>query len=338
MQPATSRPRPLRLRTTRLGCLIGVMALGLSACSSSGNGAATRAGTQGESNSCRIGFAFSNTTVSLYKPLISAVNAEAKSKGCTILQSFANGDPQKQFSDVQTWIAEGVDSIVLLPLDESSIGPIVSQAHAKGIEVVGYAATFDGEDGSATFGNTQAGTDVGHAIAGWLKAQGLTKAEIAVMSTPTSVISKSRTDATLAALRQDFPGIDVVTTVNGQTAADGLQAMQTILAAHPDLKVFLSAADDAILGANRALRAANKKVGDVLLAGFDGSAEALQATADGTLNGVDAGLNLQTVGKAIADAGYDVIHHTQPLDIVVPYTVVTPDTKEAATRLLAVNR
>jgi ribose transport system substrate-binding protein len=333
---STAEGRHPRRRTAGMAVSVCAAAIALSACTSSSG--STSAGASHGAASCKIGFAFSNTTVTLYKPLITAVKAEARTKGCTILESFANGDAQKQLSDVQTWIAENVNSIVLLPLDESSVGPIMTQAHAKDIEVVGYAAKIDKEDGSATFGNDSAGTDAGTAIANWLKSKGLTSAEVAVMSTPTSNISKSRTDATLAALKVAFPGAHVVTTVNGQTAADGLQAMQSILPAHPNVKVFLSAADDAILGANRAIVAAHKKSGDILLVGFDGSAEALQTIADGTLNAVDAGLNLQTVGKAIADAGYNVIHNVQPLDIVVPYTVVGPANKDAARQLLTVNQ
>ncbi len=320
------------------GRLVAVLSAGfalgglLSACGSSS------AGKSGDSGSCRIGFAFSNTTVTLYKPLIAAVNAEAKAKGCTVLQSFANGDAQKQVSDVQTWVGEGVSSIVLLPLDASTVGPVMSQAHKHNIKVVGYAAKLDGEDGSATFGNAEAGKEEGQRIAAWLTAQGLTSAEVAVMNEPTSLISTQRTDGTVAALKAAFPGAKLVSTIKGQTAADGLQAMQSILVAHPNIKVFISGADDAILGANRALASAHKSPTSVLFAAFDGSAQCLQQIQSGTLNAIDAGLNLKTVGKSIADAGYNVVHNQQPLDVVVPYVVISQENKDAATQLLSDNQ
>jgi ribose transport system substrate-binding protein len=266
------------------------------------------------------------------------VLSEAAAKHCTILQSYANGSASKQLSDVQTWIGEGVNAIVLLPLDASAIGSIMAQAHAHGVKVIGYAAQLASEDGSATFANTAAASAVGDYIAKWLRAQHAASADVAVLGgPPTCIICSERINGALAALKTAFPGVHVVATIIGQTAADGYSAMNTVLAGHPDVKVFISEADDGVIGGNRALIAAGKKPASVLFASFDGSEENLQQIASGQLNAVDASLNLQVVGKSIVDAAYNVLHHTQPLNLVTPYVIITSQTKAAARQLIKVN-
>jgi ABC-type sugar transport system substrate-binding protein len=63
--------------------------------------------------------------------------ARAKQDGCKLVEGSAAGDPAKQINELQQWIAnKQVDAVVILPIG-GSVDPVVKQAKAAGIKVVG---------------------------------------------------------------------------------------------------------------------------------------------------------------------------------------------------------
>jgi erythritol transport system substrate-binding protein len=62
---------------------------------------------------------------------------------------------------------------------------------------------------------------------------------------------------------------------------EAFDVMQTILQAHPEIKGVISGNDTMALGASAALQAAGR--GDVIVVGFDGSPDVIQAIKQGTI-------------------------------------------------------
>jgi len=100
-------------------------------------------------------------------------------------------------------------------------------------------------------------------------------------------------------------GINLAVSIPGHfERAKGMQVMEDILTAHPDLKAVFCANDEMALGALEALKQRNL-VGKVILLGMNGSWDALDATAKGLMQG--------TVVQ------YSRLHGTEFIQVAVQY-------------------
>ncbi|MFL5760023.1 MAG: sugar ABC transporter substrate-binding protein [Thermomicrobiales bacterium] len=79
----------------------------------------------------------------------------------------------------------------------------------------------------------------------------------------------------------EYPDIKVIDQSAHWMEAEGLSITENILTSDPDIKAIFGANDPPALGAIQALKAANRS--DVVVVGFDGTKDGLQAIKDGTL-------------------------------------------------------
>ncbi|MBO1518681.1 ribose ABC transporter substrate-binding protein RbsB [Oceanisphaera pacifica] len=101
----------------------------------------------------------------------------------------------------------------------------------------------------------------------------------------------------------------------------GLNVMENLLAANPDVQAVFAQNDEMALGALRALQAANKK--DVLIVGFDGTADGIKAVQAGRLSATIA-QQPDAIG-AIAVETADKLLNAQTIEkhIPVPLQVIS---------------
>ena len=66
--------------------------------------------------------------------------------GYTYVSADAQGDPQKQMTDVDSLLSSKCDSAIILAQDSKAILPAIAQAKAAGVPVVAYDAPIDSPD------------------------------------------------------------------------------------------------------------------------------------------------------------------------------------------------
>jgi monosaccharide ABC transporter substrate-binding protein, CUT2 family (TC 3.A.1.2.-) len=66
-------------------------------------------------------------------------------------------DMNKQFTQIDNFIAAGVDLILLNPADPQAVAPAIARAQAAGIPVVAVDTAAEGADATVTTDNVQAG-------------------------------------------------------------------------------------------------------------------------------------------------------------------------------------
>ena len=86
-----------------------------------------------------IGFSQPDTTAAVWQVLMAGAKQEAAKRGYTLLESHANSQLDAQLSEIETWIGEGVSGIIVLPLDNNAIEPLVVKAHKAGIKMLDYS-------------------------------------------------------------------------------------------------------------------------------------------------------------------------------------------------------
>jgi D-xylose transport system substrate-binding protein len=154
------------------------VAVTLGACGSSDN---TSSG--GSSASGKIAFLLPETQTARYetqdKPLFEQ-KVQELCPNCEILYQNADQDPTKQQSQVEAAVTEGVDVIVLDPVDSTSASGMVNRAQQADIPVISYDRLILDADLAAyvEFNSSEVGKQQGDALAGALADNGNPKGPI----------------------------------------------------------------------------------------------------------------------------------------------------------------
>lgn len=190
-------------------------------------------------------------------------------------------DPGAQISVIENLIAGSPDVIQIDPTSTDGINGAIDEARNQGIPVVtdGIHVTTD-VDASVVADNLQGGQFAGEYMAEALGAAG---GSVAVLEgQPGRDIVQQRKDGFDEGLATNAAAEIVSSQVADHTREGGQRVTENVLQANPDLSAIWAAADTMSMGALEALKT-NGLEGKVLLGGFNGDPEALQAIKDGTM-------------------------------------------------------
>jgi ribose transport system substrate-binding protein len=319
----------LFLLVAAAGCGSSDSSTSTSSSASASTGASTTA-----SKPCRIGFSYGNTSSSIYVNVVRFSRAEAAKRGCKLVEGAAGGDPAKQFNEIQQWIEnKQVDALVVLPIG-GKIDPLIKQANAAKIPVVGYASEIPGGQAAILYNNKLTGEELASAAVKW--AQDKFGKDMSAFSygiftydqcgTPCT----ERTD-TVKQVLQDKLGVKPV--ANGEAVAEdtGLKVAENMLQAHPKLSMLLGVNDAGILGAVKAVEQAGRAQ-DMFLGGMDGQLEALEAIAKGGPFKATSALQIADIGNAVVDLPADILENGSAKNLILQPVLI--DSPEAAQKLV----
>lgn len=229
----------------------------------------------------KIGFSQVTLQSPFYVQLRNGAEAAAQADGDTLIFLDANGDVSKQNNDIQDLITQGVDALIINPVNPDAVVPSLEAAVAAGIPVITVDRSINGEGVTAHIGrdNKEMGRLVGEAVVARLAADGVEGAKIIeIQGDAGGAVMMDRRDGFHAAVEGSGHTI-----VQGPYAeyirANAVTAMQDLLQANSDVKVVYAHNDDMALGALQVLTENGRD--DVLVAGVDGLSEALALMESG---------------------------------------------------------
>ncbi|MEN5278482.1 substrate-binding domain-containing protein [Brucella sp. TWI432] len=229
----------------------------------------------------KIGFSQVTLQSPFYVQLKEGAEAAAKASGNSLVFLDANGDVSKQNNDIQDLITQGVDAIIINPVNPDAVVPSLEAAVSAGIPVITVDRSVNGEGVTAHIGrdNKKMGQRVGEAVLAKLEADGVESAKIIeIQGDAGGAVMMDRRDG----FHKAFEGSKHMI-VAGPYAeyirANAVTAMQDLLQANPDVKVVYAHNDDMALGALQVLQESGRN--DVSVAGVDGLSEALEAMSKG---------------------------------------------------------
>ena len=279
------------------------------------------------SNSKTIAFAQPDTSASVYPLLLKGAKQEAAKRGYQLLESHANHQLDAQVNELNTWIAQGIGGVIVLPLDNNAMLPLIQKAHDAGVKFLDYSdKALPGTDGWVIFNNLQGAALVGADAGRWVKRTLGGKAKVALLTHEIQQTGRDRIHGGIKALQKVAPKSKVVARHEGVLAAECLTVTQSLLQAHPDLNVILCIADDGALGAEKAFMqthpsAARQKT--MYIGGWDGSIPAMKAVVGGGVIRSTGALDLVGIGAASVQATADAIEGNGPTRINYPYVLVS---------------
>jgi ribose transport system substrate-binding protein len=213
-----------------------------------------------------------------YKDLEEGLKTEAAKNGYELIITAGEFDLGKQSAQIEDFIAQKVDAIILCPVDSRGVGPAVKKANDAKIPV--FTADIAAQEGEVVShiasDNVAGGRLAGEYLAKILNGKG----NIAIIGQPTITSVLDRVQGFKEALAK-FPGMKIVADVNGEGVRDkALQKASDILQAHPDLTGIFGINDDSALGALDAVQ--QFKRDNVSIIGYDATPPAVDAITKGT--------------------------------------------------------
>lgn len=230
----------------------------------------------------------------------------------------------KQLAQVENFVSQGVDAIVVIPVDTDAAGPMTAAAQAADIPLV-YVnrRPSDLPTGVPYVGSDSlyAGTVEMEELA---KLAGGTGNVVILIGDPANEAAVLRTQGCKDVVAKN-PDMTVIKEQAGNWyREEGLAIMENWLQSGDQIDVVCANNDEMALGAIQALKNANK-LEDVLVGGVDATADALAAMEAGELE-VTVFQDAAGQGGGGIEAAVKLVNgETVPDLIDVPYVLVTPD-------------
>lgn len=220
------------------------------------------------------------------------IQAAADAKGVTIDLLDAQGKADQQAKDVQDFITQKPDGVLLLPLDSGVATGLVDQLAAAGIPTVAVASQV-GDPKTRELSDvypglvalvTQAETDAG-AKAGEMALAALPEGGKMAIVEGSAGFAENTTRVQDFNKASDAAGVkwDVVASQPGDWVPDKAEtACQNMLAGNPDIQLFYALSDDMAVGCAKAVKAAGK---DAVVIGIGGSKLGIDAVSNDEIYG-----------------------------------------------------
>lgn len=147
--------------------LFAAMALSLAACSSGGNGSGSGSGSGSNSGDTKkVGLSMPTQSLERWNRDGSYLDEQFKSAGYETIITYSDNDTNRQVSDIQNMIAEGVDLLVVAAIDGEALNTVMNEAGEAGIPVIAYDRLIMNDNVSyyVSFDNYTVGTLQGQYI------------------------------------------------------------------------------------------------------------------------------------------------------------------------------
>lgn len=320
---------------SKLLTIIAVLAVTVTACggdasddsttgsdAATGADATTQADTTGDGDEgtttgdVTVGLAVSTLQNPFFVTLEEGAQQAADDAGIELLTADAQDDAQTQANDLQNFISQGVDVIVVNPVDSAAVVPSVEAANDAGIPVVTVDRAAEGGEVASHIAsdNVRGGELASEHLFEQIGGEG---AVAMLEGVPGTSAARDRGEGFNNAL--EASDVDLVA---NQTAnfnrEEGFTVTQNILQSNPELVGIFAQNDEMALGAVEAAREAGS-LADLVIVGFDATDDALAAIEAGDMAATVAQqptmLGATGIETAVALANGEEVDAEQPVEV-----------------------
>lgn len=219
-----------------------------------------------------------------------AVSVEKALAGYDIEAIITDGQgrAEKQISNIEDMIAQGLDLLIVSPAQEGALTPIVERVHAEGTPVVLIDRGIAG-DGYTTFvhaDNYAISSMVADYIAEKLTEKyGEPRGNIVVIEgVPGSTTAVQRNDGFRDRIAELYPNMKIIASQPADYRRDlALSVMEDYLQTFDQIDAVFTHADEMTMGAVYAIENADRR-DEILITSVNGTTEAIQAILDGRMD------------------------------------------------------
>ena len=283
----------------------------------------------GSSYALTIGFSVARFDDNFLTVMRNDAVRHAEEMGYTIQVDDAKDDVTTQLSQVQNYIASGVDAIIVTAIDTDTTQAMTKAAESAGVPLVyvnRQPIDLDDLGASTTFvGSNEKWSGTLAAFEMCVLAGGTGKA-VMLMGQLSNEAARSRSEDFREVIRLSMcNGIELI---EEQTAnwsrLEANDLMTNWISAGLDFNIVFGNNDEMAIGAIQALKSAGISMDDVIVGGVDATEDALMSMQAGDLD-VTVFQNAAAQGAGAVDAAADLVAgKSLPNFVVIPFELVTP--------------
>jgi len=228
-----------------------VATLALAGCSTGGT-------TAGGEDTYSVGVTFSDLGNPVWAELVQEAQTYGAENGANVNYVDAAGDSAKQVTQIENFIQQGVDAIIICAVDANALVDVTQKAQAAGIKVVGYTQVLTNYDAQYLVDAYNTGYANGEAAAAWINENYADEAvvEWGLMDLPQFPEIIDRANGIKDAIAELAPNAKLVATAPALTAEDGVANAENFIQANPNLKVIATIGGGGAAGGNEGIKSA----------------------------------------------------------------------------------
>jgi len=269
-----------------------------------------------------IGITLGSLGNPFFVSLANGATAKAKSinPNVKVTAVSADYDLGKQFTQIDNFIAAGVDMIMVNAIDANAIEPAIKRAQAAGIVVMAVDVSAKGADGTVQTNNVQAGEIACQFIVDRLKGQG----DVVIQNGPQVSAVIDRVNGCKAVFAK-APGIKVLSSDQDAKGSreGGLNVMQTHLTRFPKIDAVFAINDPQAIGSDLAAKQLGRK--NIVITAVDGAPDIEAALKADTMVEASASQDPYAMAQQAVAIGYDIMNGKKPANpiLLMPSTLIT---------------
>ncbi|MWV51895.1 substrate-binding domain-containing protein [Streptococcus uberis] len=258
------------------------MVLLLGACGKTGLGnssaSSSKEVTKKAAKDLKLGVSISTTNNPYFVAMKDGLDKFAGEKKVSLKVADAQDDAARQADDIQNFISQNVDAILINPVDSKAVVSSIKEANSANIPVILIDRGSEGGDVLTTVAsdNVEAGKMAAEFVVKELgeKAKAF---ELSGVPGASATVDRGKGFNKIAKTKLDI--------LSSQSAnfdrAKALNTAQNMIQGHKDVQVIFAQNDEMALGAAQAVKSAGLK--DILIVGIDGQPDAHDAIKNGDI-------------------------------------------------------
>lgn len=285
------------------------VALAISACGGTNGGGEGDEATLDEGKT--IGVAMKTQVQRRWEFDERAMRAKAKELGDKLIVQYANDDPGQQANQVENLLTQGIDALIIVPVDDKAAGALVQKAKNQQVPVVAYDIAV--LDAPVDFFVTRDNYKVGELQANAAKRMHPSGKYALIKGDPANNVAREIGEAYAEIIEND----DQINIVYNQFTKNwdpntALSVAENVLSAqNDDVQAFVTSNDGMATGVSQALKSRNLG-GKVFLSGLDADPANLQLIASGVQT-MTVWTKIDQQGRVAAQAAHDLANGQKPV-------------------------
>jgi ABC-type sugar transport system substrate-binding protein len=272
-----------------------------------------------------------------FSEVLNGINDAADDQGVTVKMFDSENDINKEREGIQKLLDEGMDALVISPLDSTGSVEMIKKVKEKGIPVVIWNTTLNYEVDTAVGVNSNAlGADTGKYVCEYIKANRIDNVKMIIIDNRNYDVGIARCEGSRSSIRdlRDEGLIDVVAEAPAETFDASVETTGKLIKAHPETTMIWAWNQPSLLGAIEAVKQAKRN--DIMIMGTDMSMELAKDMLDEDLNvcAITTQLPYNMGYKSVINAVKAIKGEDPEKTVIIPVETYTKDDKELVERYL----
>ena len=216
----------------------------------------------------KFGYVVNDMSHEWYQNIVKGAQARAAELGIELKVADAAMDVSKQVSQLENMITDGVDVLIITPVDVKALAAIMNEAAQANIPVVSESNVIEGAKTYVGIDNLSGGKKAGEWFAAYAKANNIDP-KILIVGLPAFADCRMRVEGFKAGMDAAGLKYEIKQEVDGQGSKEtSLKVAQDALTANPDVNVIFGINDNSTTGGMAAYKEAGLDESKLTAIGF----------------------------------------------------------------------